>query len=68
MRLLDNLKARGSSGGFERKVHASGTSTDKISRFCSLLRDDLEPSVAANLMIIIESKYSSKHNTDAIAN
>jgi len=49
-------------------VHASGTSTDKISRFWSLLSDDLEPSVAANLMINIESKHSSKDERKAIAN
>lgn len=48
MRLLLNRSARGSSPS-ERKVHARGTSTERISRFWSLFNVDLAPRVAASL-------------------
>ena len=48
MRLLLKRKARGSFGS-ERKIHALGTLTERISRFCSFLKEDLEPRVAASL-------------------
>lgn len=51
MRLELSRSARGSSL-WERKVHALGTSTERMSRFWSLLRDDLEPKVAASLIVM----------------